>query len=151
MLFNDVVGHYRNRNQAFSNPSQWPQIDIRLTENSYGIILAKSWYKYKGEDDPYNYIQYDWERMDENIVYTKTTNLLTDTPTCPFIWHWDGVWWNGNTDGECIQGNTRMVSKIRFNGTDYRAIDTGYDLETGKFRWGKEESEGEFRFQRLDK
>ena len=44
-----------------------------------------------------------------------------------------------------------MVSKIRFNGTEYRAIDTGYDLETGKFRWGKEESEGEFRFQRLDK
>ena len=151
MLFNDVVGHYRNRDQAYSNPSQWPQIDIRISEPSYGIILAKSWYKYKGEEDPYNYIQYDWQRMDENIVYTKTTNLITNTPSCPFIWNWDGVWWNGNPDGECIQGNTRMVSKIRFNGNEYRAIDTGYDLETGKFRWGKEESEGEFLFKRLDK
>ena len=151
MEFNNVVGHYRNRDQASSNPSQWPQIDIRITEPSYGIILAKSWYKYKGEDDPYNYIQYNWERMDENIIYTKTHNIITDTPSCPFIWTWDGVWWCGNNDGECIQGNTRMVSKIRFNGDEYRAIDTGYDLETGKFRWGKEEAEGEFRFTRLDK
>ena len=151
MEFNNVVGHYRNRDQAFSNPSQWPQIDIRITEPSYCIILAKSWYKYKGEDDPYNYIQYNWERMDENIIYTKTHNIITDTPSCPFIWTWDGVWWCGNNDGECIQGNTRMVSKIRFNGDEYRAIDTGYDLETGKFRWGKEEAEGEFRFTRLDK
>ena len=151
MEFNNVVGHYRNRDQAFSNPSQWPQIDIRITEPSYGIILAKSWYKYKGEDDPYNYIHYNWERMDENIIYTKTHNIITDTPSCPFIWTWDGVWWCGNNDGECIQGNTRMVSKIRFNGDEYRAIDTGYDLETGKFRWGKEEAEGEFRFTRLDK
>ena len=151
MNFNDVVGHYRNRDQAFSNPSQWPQFDIRITEPSYGIILAKSWYKYKGEDDPYNYIQYNWERMDENIIYTKPHNIITDTPSCPFIWTWDGVWWCGNNDGECIQGNTRMVSKIRFNGDEYRAIDTGYDLETGKFRWGKEEAEGEFRFTRLDK
>ena len=97
MLFNDVVGHYRNRNQAFSNPSTWPQIDIRIIEPSYGILLAKSWYKYKGEEEPYNYIQYDWQRMDENIVYTKTTNLITNTPSCPFIWNWDGTWWNGNT------------------------------------------------------
>ena len=44
-----------------------------------------------------------------------------------------------------------MGSKIRFNGTEYRAIDTGYDLETNAFRWGKEESEGEFCFKRLDK
>ena len=137
MEFNNVVGHYRNRDQAFSNPSTWPQIDIRITEPSYGIILAKSWYKYKGEDDPYNYIQYDWARMDENIVYTKTTNVITNTPSCPFIWHWDGSWWNGT------------VSKIRFNGAEYRAIDTGYDLETGEFRWGKEEKEGEFRFKLL--
>ena len=103
MLFNDVVGHYRNRNQAFSNPSTWPQIDIRIIEPSYGILLAKSWYKYRGEDNPYNYIQ-------------------------------------------C---GARMVSKIRFNGKEYRAIDTGYDLETGEFRWGKEESEGEFIFQQI--
>ena len=98
MEFNNVVGHYRNRDQAFSNPSQWPQIDIRITEPSYGIILAKSWYKYKGEDDPYNYIQYNWERMDENIIYTKTHNIITYTPSFPFIWTCYGVWWCGNND-----------------------------------------------------
>ena len=151
MLFNEVVGHYRNRNQAFSNPSQWPQIDIRITEPEYGRLHVKSWYKYKGEDTPYNHIEYQWAKMDENIVYTKTTNLITNTPSCPFIWHWDGVWWNGNLDGECIQGDTKMDSRIRFDGLKYRAIDTGYDVKTGDFRWGKPPEEGEFLFERLDK
>ena len=58
MNFNDVVGHYRNQRQAYSNPAQWPQIDIRITEPQYGVLEVKSWYKYKGEDNPYNIIQY---------------------------------------------------------------------------------------------
>ena len=41
--------------------------------------------------------------------------------------------------------------KIRFKDNDYRAIDTGYDVETGAFRWGKPEEDGEFLFVRLDK
>ena len=151
MLFNEVVGHYRNQRQAYSNPAQWPQIDIRITEPQYGVLEVKSWYKYKGEDNPYNIIQYQWEVMDENIIYSKNRNLITGDPTCNFIWHWDGEWWSGNTDGECIQGTSRLVSKIRFKKDDYRAIYTGYDLETGAFRWGKPEEDGEFLFTRLDK
>ena len=151
MKFDDVVGHYRNRDQAFSNPSTWPQIDIRLEKRNDHSLTARSWYKYKGEKDPYNYIQYDWEQLDENIVYTNTRNLITNTDSCPFIWHWDGVWWNGNLDGECIQGDTKMDSRIRFDGLKYRAIDTGYDVKTGDFRWGKPPEEGEFLFERLDK
>ena len=46
MNFNDVVGHYRNQRQAYSNPAQWPQIDIRITEPQYGVLEVKSWYKY---------------------------------------------------------------------------------------------------------
>lgn len=146
-----LQGHYRNQRQAMSNPSRWPQIDIRLTSMSEQQIEAKSWYKYKGEEDPYNIIRYDLEEVNQNVIYSKTYNLLTDKPSCPFIWQYVDNWWHGNLDGECIQGTTRMVSKIRFNGTEYRAIDTGYDLKTGAFRWGKEESEGEFYFTRLAK
>ena len=91
------------------------------------------------------------EEINENLIYSKTYNILTDKPSCPFIWQYVDNWWYGNLDGECIQGKTRMVSKIRFNGQEYRAIDTGYDLETGAFRWGKEETEGEFLFTRLAK
>ena len=29
-------------------------------------------------------------------------------------------------------------------------IDTGIDIDTGEFRWGKEEEEGLFRFERLN-
>ena len=59
MRFNEVVGHYRNQRQAFSNPSTWPQIDIRIIEPNHGTLEVKSWYKYKGEDKPYNNIPDD--------------------------------------------------------------------------------------------
>ncbi len=150
MRFDGAVGHYRNQKQAFSNPASWPQIDIRI-ENKHNIMTVKSWYKYKGESDPYNHIQYDWQQLDENIVYTKTTNLITNRPSCPFIWQYDGVWWNGCTDGECLQGNTRIESTIRFNGVDYRAKDVGYDITTGKQVYGKDPADGEFLFVLIDK
>ena len=64
-----LQGHYRNQRQAMSNPSRWPQIDIRLTSMSEQQIEAKSWYKYKGEDSPYNRIRYDLEEM-VKILFT---------------------------------------------------------------------------------
>jgi len=151
MRFNEVVGHYRNQRQAFSNPSTWPQIDIRIIEPNHGTLEVKSWYKYKGEDKPYNNIRYQWRQVDENIVYCESYNLIDGSDTCPFVWLWKNGWWNGTPDGECIQNGIRLVSKIRFRPGEYRAIDTGYDVTTGDFRWGKPEEDGEFLFVKLDK
>lgn len=142
-------GHYRNQRQAFSNPSKWPQIDIDITTPAKDIIIVKSWYKYKGEDNPYNKIRYNWKQVDENIVYSETYNLIHDCPSCPFLWVWDGQWWTGTTDGECIQDTTRIVTSIRFNGMEYRVKDVGYNIDTGKQVYGKDPSEGEFFFQSI--
>jgi len=144
-------GHYRNQRQAFSNPSKWPQIDIRITTPQRTTIEVKSWYKYKGEEDPYNHIRYEWEHVDEKIIYSKTYNLIHDHSSCPFIWTWDGEWWRGHPDGECIQESTEIITNIRFNGIDYRVKDVGYDVETGRQVYGKDPSEGEFFFTMLDK
>ncbi len=146
-----LTGRYRNARQAMSNPSRWPQIDLRISTLSERQIEAKSWYKYKGEEDPYNIIRYDLEEMDENIIFSKTYNLLTNSDSCPFIWAWDGQWWRGDLDGECIQGSTKIESNIRFNGLEYRVQDVGHDIKTGRQVYGKDPSEGEFLFTRLDK
>ena len=144
-------GHYRNQRQAFSNPSKWPQIDIRITTPHRTTIEVKSWYKYKGEENPYNHIRYEWEHVDEKVIYSKTYNLIHDHSSCPFIWTWDGEWWRGHPDGECIQESTEIITNIRFNGIDYRVKDVGYDVETGRQVYGKDPSEGEFFFTMVDK
>ena len=89
--------------------------------------------------------------MDENIIFSKTYNLLTNSDSCPFVWAWDGQWWRGDLDGECIQGSTKIESNIRFNGLEYRVQDVGHDIKTGRQVYGKDPSEGEFLFTRLDK
>lgn len=146
-----IQGHYRNQRQAMSNPAKWPQIDIRITKTGTGLLESKSWYKYKGEKNPYKHFEHQWKYLDADLVLFTTRNLLYDAESCPYLWRWDGNWWNGTTHGECIHKDTKVVSKARFNGQEYRSIDTGYDIDTGEFRFGKDPSEGEFLFVRIDK
>lgn len=146
-----LEGHYRNKMQAFGNPVKWPQIDIKFTIINSNTIESKSWYKYRGEDNPYKHARHTWKYLNDKYIEFETINLLDETPTCPYIWSWDGEWWNGHTKGSCIHKNTRVESRARFNGIEYRSLDTGYDLQTGDFLWGKKPEEGEFLFRRIDK
>lgn len=146
-----LEGHYRNRIQAFSNPVKWPQIDIRYTILDSETIESKSWYKYLGEAIPYKHARSTWKYTDDYVVELQTVNLLDDAAaTCPYVWQWDGHWWNGSTRGVCIHKGTRVESRARFNGFEYRSLDTGYDVESGNFLWGKLPEEGEFIFSRIE-
>ena len=40
---------------------------------------------------------------------------------------------------------------LTVNGDEYRSRDTGLDLATKEFKWGKSEEEGEFMFTRINK
>ena len=71
-------------------------------------------------------------------------------PACDLQWGYYDGWWFGEVKDECILRNTRVISEIQFNGVFYRSRDTGYDIETGKFQWGKEPEEGLFQFERLN-
>ena len=144
-----ICGHYRNQRQAMSNPARWPQIDIRIWQVSSGIIEAKSWYKYKGEDNAYNWLRYNIVDLTETTVKTEVFSYIHQADSCPFNWTYDGRWWKG--EGDCIIRNARCVSTIRFNGFDYRSQDIGLDVDTGKQLWGTTKDEGEFRFVPLTK
>jgi hypothetical protein len=144
-----IVGHYRNQRQAMSNPAKWPQIDIRIISVGYGLLESKSWYKYKGEKNSYKHFQHHWEYITDDVVTFTTKNLLYEADSCPYIWKWDGEWWRGTTEGECIHKDTRVISRARFNGDEYRSLDTGYDIDTNTFKWGKEPTDGEFEFVRI--
>lgn len=146
-----IEGHYRNQRQAMSNPAKWPQIDLRVTWVSDNVFESKSWYKYKGEENAYNHLKYVITKKTEAIIYTEVFSYISNKDTCPYYWWTDGKWWYGTTEGDCIVKDTKLISNVRFNGHDYRTLDTGLDLETGEFRWGKREDDGEFLFERLPK
>lgn len=144
-----ILGHYRNQIQAMSNPAKWPQIDLRITKVGEKKLQSKSWYKYRSEANAYKHSEHTWEYTSDTTVVFITKDLLFERDVCPYIWTWDGEWWNGTTHGDCIHDNVQVFSKARFNGEEYRAIDTGVDIETGDFKWGKDFSEGEFMFKRI--
>tara|TARA_B100000212_G_C27340911_1_gene519165 strand:- start:563 stop:1018 length:456 start_codon:yes stop_codon:yes gene_type:complete len=144
-----ICGYYRNQRQAMSNPARWPQIDIKIWQVSSGIIEAKSWYKYKGEENAYNWVRYRMTNQTETTVSTEVFSYTHNADSCPFTWEYDGNWWTGK--GDCVIRDSRCVSTIRFNGYDYRSMDQGIDINTGKQLWGKPPEEGEFLFVPVDK
>ena len=143
-----IQGHYRNQRQAMSNPAKWPQIDIRIEVIGDHLLEVKSWYKYLSEKTPYIHRHTKWEYLSPTVVsFSESQNLLyPEVGSCPYIWTWDGEWWNGTTKGECISKGARVISNTRFSGKEYRSLDTGYDLETKEFKWGKLPTDGEFEF-----
>jgi len=145
-----ILGHYTNKKQAYSNPSKWPQINILYQKIDTNTLSLKQWYKYQGEDNPYRHFHVTYEYADEFTVFTQSYNVLTDEKSCDWQFGYFGGWWFGEIKGDCILRNTRVVSEVQFNGETYMSRDTGYDLETGKFAWGKEEHEGMFQFERLN-
>jgi hypothetical protein len=144
-----IQGHYRNQHQAMSNPAKWPQIDLRITKVGEKKLQSKSWYKYRSEANAYKHSEHTWEYTSDNTVIFITKDLLFDREVCSYIWTYKDGWWNGTTLEECIHDGVKVLSKARFNGIEYRAIDTGIDSKTGEFRWGKDPSEGEFMFKRI--
>lgn len=145
-----ILGHYRNRRQAFTDPSKWPQINILYTKIGEDVLELKQWYNYESEEKPYRHYHINCEYIGGDTVITHPINQETGEPGCDLEWGYFDGWWFGQVRGECILRNTRVISEIQFDGNVYMSRDTGYDIETGKFSWGKEPEEGLFEFDRLN-
>jgi len=145
-----ILGHYKNKKQAQSNPSVWPQINILYTKVGANVLDLKQWYNYQGEDKPYRHYNLFLEYVDEYTVFTHAINKTDAKPACDLQWGYFDGWWYGEIKDECILRDTKVISNIQFNGTVYKSLDTGYNIETGKFAWGKQPEEGMFEFVRLN-
>ena len=141
-----VVGNYCNREQAISNPSLWPMMNLKVWITGENTFESKSWYNYLGESETYNWLRYTITESNETFVRTEIFSITQNKESCPFVWNWSDGWWHGTTEGECILRNIRLISNIRFNGFQYKSIETGIDLDTNKLKWGKYPDDGEFAF-----
>ena len=52
---NLILGHYNNKQQAYSNPTKWPQVHILYSKIKSNVLELKQWYNYEGEDKPYRH------------------------------------------------------------------------------------------------
>lgn len=146
-----IQGKYENKRQAQSNPSEWPHIIVKNTLVEDGIIELKSWYKYKGEADPYGQFHLSYRYDDDGNCHTTSVNTLTGEPTnCPWHWGFYNGWWWGEPAQDCLLNGALVQSHVRFNGQEYRSRDTGVDPETKEFKWGNQVEKGEFYFTRIN-
>jgi len=145
-----IVGHYLNRMQAFTEPSRWPQINVRYTKLEDNLLDLKQWYEYQTEDESYRHYHIKYEYIDDKTVITDPVNQDTGESSCILQWSYSDGWWTGTVRDECIIRNNRVLSFIQFNGKEYRSLDTGYDVDTGDFVWGTEPGEGLFEFELVE-
>jgi len=152
MFEEQLIGHYKNTKQAYSNPSLWPHINLLFEIEEEGkVFTSKSWYDYQGAHKPYRHARHTWHHIHKDIVKIHTYDLIKDREGCPYLFvKMDGGTWWGETEGPCMHNKILVTSVARFNGEDYWALDNGRD-KTGKLIWGTPDHQGEYHFKKVNK
>ena len=141
-----LIGLYHNRNQAYSHPQQWAHIYVEFKEIDNGDIYSKSWYAVEGSDKPYRETVLKLREYDKNIIVTPI-NRQTNTESCDIVFEKYGEYWIGE-NLKCVipTKNIYVSTSLKFDGKNYFSRDSGHDLKTDRFLWGKDKHEGHFHF-----
>lgn len=142
-----LLGHYSNKIQAQSNPTEFAYANVKYSRQGDKVEL-KQWYQHEGEKKPYLRMLLEYEES-YNYLRMWGKNLYTGRNTCPQVFRFTGKWWEGGTEGSCIVDGMKFVTTIRFNGSQYQSRDSGYSVETGEHVFGKHHDKGFFLFERV--
>ena len=149
MKFEDyLLGHWTNRRQAQSDPTNWASVEIVWKPFEDGF-QSMNYKRSEGPENPYR-------KKNHKILHVSDTEVLvqnyhldwTRHEDCDIIFMFDGQVWHGKLahPGKCTgyRGN-RVVSKIRLYGDKLHSMDQGYD-ESDNLVWGSTEF---YRFTRM--
>ena len=144
-----LLGHWTNRYQAQSDPTNWVSVEIIWKEHEEGYQSC-NYKRCDGPDNPYR-------RKNHKMVYLSDTEVLVENyhldwtrhEDCDILFTFDGHAWNGRLayPGKCrgYRGD-EVISEIRAYGDKLHTCDRGIDLESGKMVWGSTEL---YRFTRM--
>lgn len=123
-----IVGHWTNKKQAFSNPAKYAYTNIKW-ELVDGKLNCKSWYNYKGEDNPY--------KVETGITviageYEETVILQG---RCSFLFFKQDGTWKGTNYGDCIVRDALLESVVELDNDSYKCYDCGRN-DKGEIVWG---------------
>ena len=142
---NKLLGIYHNRIQAYNYPRDWAYIFIEFTQLNNSNVLSKSWYAIEGYGNPYKEVVLSFYENDDSIIvktWDKNDNPLFDVE----FNYLDGYWIGENDRCEMENKNHYISTSVKFDGKNYFSRDSGHDILTDEFLWGKRKSEGMFHF-----
>ena len=148
---NDLLGHYTNKRQAQSYPTDWAYIHVLFEKLPNGKIESWSWHDYLGKKKAYRRSIHKLIESDDHIVL-RTYNRESEVKYCDLIFEYKNGWWESRYN-KCVipEKNMHLETYIKFNGSEYFSRDAAFNIETGDFLWGKKKEQGEFHFIKLNK
>ena len=137
-----LLGHWTNKHQAQSDPTNWVSVEVVWKKHEEGYQS----FNYKRRDGP----DFPYRKKNHKFVYLSDTEVLvqnyhldwTRHEDCDIIFKYDGKAWHGEiaSPGKCrgYRGD-EVISEIHAYGDKLHTCDRGIDLETGKMVWGSNE------------
>ena len=152
MKFEDnLLGHYTNKRQAQSYPTDWAYIHVLFEKLPNGKIESWSWHDYLGKKQAYRRSIHKLIYEDDHVIL-RTFNRESEVKCCDLIFRYNDGWWESDISRcEIPEKNISLETYIKFNGTEYFSRDAAYSIETNEFLWGKKKEQGEFHFFKHDK
>lgn len=148
MEFSNIVGKYINTRQAFESPAHWAHIVVEIEDLGDNKMVSRStyYYEYEGGGAPYRCTNHKYQQISDTKVLFD--NYDQDwTKLCTFEFNWDGEFWASDAKDNCIINGVRVVSDLKFSKDLLLSKEAGFDVDTNKLIWGREN--GIFRFNRI--
>tara|TARA_Y100000004_G_scaffold37246_1_gene39971 strand:- start:1038 stop:1508 length:471 start_codon:yes stop_codon:yes gene_type:complete len=139
-----LLGHYCNKSQAQSNPTEYSSVCI-LWEKIDGGYRSRNYYRVDGLDKPYRHRKHKVVEVSETEVIVENYNLdWTRQEGCDMIFTFKDNAWHGKlkNPGQClVRDGVYVVAEIHLTKTGLDSRDQGFDsndeLAFGSFRMYK--------------
>lgn len=148
MQFSEIVGNYINTRQAFESPAHWAHIRVEIESLEDNKMQSRSYYYYEWEigGPYYRCTNHTYQQISETKVIFDNYDLDWNK-LCTFEFNWDGEFWASDAKNNCIINGVRVVSDLKFSKDLLLSKEAGFNIETNKLVWGREN--GIFRFNRI--
>jgi hypothetical protein len=143
-----IIGHWSNRHQAQSNPTEWVSVEIIWKRHEEGF-QSTNYKRCDGPNDPYRQKNHKIVKVSNTECIIQNYHLdWTRHEDCDMIFTFDGSAWHGKLVGDKCVGyrGDKVISNIHCYGDKLHTCDRGIDLETGEMVWGSTEM---YRFTRI--
>ena len=147
MIEDYLLGHWTNRYQAQSDPTNFASVEI-IWKAIDGGFESMNFKRSRGPEDPYRKKRHKLEYISDTQVIMQNYHLdWTRHEECDMILTFDGQAWHGKLLGEGCRGyrGNRVVSEVHAYGDKLHTMDQGYD-EDNNLVWGSTQL---YRFVRM--
>jgi hypothetical protein len=147
MIEDYLLGHWTNRYQAQSDPTNFASVEIVWKRVDDGFE-SMNYKRVNGPDDPYRRKRHKIRYISDTEAVIENYHLdWTRHPKCDILFTFDGQAWHGKLLGEGCRGyrGNRVVSEVHAYGDKLHTMDQGYD-EDNNLVWGSTQL---YRFVRM--